>query len=307
MNKAVNVDFIVPTMDENKILDQLGDSYTKVSEMSPDQRTFLNALILRNKPKKLLELGVSAGGSSIIMLNSIKEFPEAKLYSIDLMDNWYRDVTKKTGYAVDDYPWLKTKWELFTGDLAYNFMDKIVRGGGVDFCLIDTVHTNPGEIFDILMVLPFLEDDAIIVFHDTSLHTNYFLQKKYLLGERAITNNLLMSSITGRKILQGNYEGNYFPNIAGIRVNKTTKENIFEIFNLLMIRWHYLPTEGQEREIISWLERYYDKYYIDYLKKIFLYQKIVIANDKQNKLKKIIKKILGKENIIRIKKIIGKT
>jgi predicted O-methyltransferase YrrM len=291
MNKTVNVDFVIPTVSENEILDQLDNSYIKVSEMAPDQRAFLNALILRNKPKKLLELGVSAGASSIIILNSIKEFLEAKLYSIDLMDNWYKDIAKRTGYAVDDYPWLKTKWELFTGGLACNFMDKILMGGGVDFCLIDTVHTNPGEIFDILMVLPFLEDNAIIVFHDTSLHTRYSLQKKYLLGERAITNNLLMSSITGRKILQGNYEGKYFSNIAGIRINKTTKENIFEIFNLLMIRWHYLPSERQEQEMMSWFEKYYDNYYIDYLKKIFLYQKIVIVNDKQNKMKEVIKRI----------------
>ncbi|MDR2468499.1 MAG: hypothetical protein LBD22_06020, partial [Spirochaetaceae bacterium] len=123
MNKIANVDFIVPTADENSILEQLDDSYTKVSEMSRDESSFLNALILRNKPKKLLELGVSAGGSSVIMLNSIKEFPEAKLFSIDLMNNWYKDAAKKTGYIVDNYPRLKAKWELFTGSLALNFMD----------------------------------------------------------------------------------------------------------------------------------------------------------------------------------------
>jgi predicted O-methyltransferase YrrM len=130
MNETINVDFIVPSVDENKILDQLDASYKKISEMTPDQGAFLNTLILRNKPKKLLELGVSAGGSSIIILNAIKNFPEAKLYSIDLSDNWYKDTTKKSGFFVDNYPYLKSKWELFTGDLALNFMDKIVRGGG---------------------------------------------------------------------------------------------------------------------------------------------------------------------------------
>ncbi|MDR2468810.1 MAG: class I SAM-dependent methyltransferase, partial [Spirochaetaceae bacterium] len=164
----------------------------------------------------------------------------------------------------------------------------------VDFCLIDTAHVNPGEIFDTLMILPFLEDNAVIVFHDTSLHTSYSLQKRYSLGERAITNNLLMSSITGRKILQGNFEGEYFSNIGGIKINKNTKENIFEIFNLLMIRWDYLPTEKQEQEIVSWFEKHYPACYIDYLKKIFLYQKTIIANDTCHTIKTGIKNTLKK-------------
>jgi hypothetical protein len=86
MNKTVNVDFIVPSMDENNVLDQLDTSYVKISEIKPDQRAFLNTLTLRNKSKKLLELGVSAGGSSI----------------------------------------LKSKRELFPVGLALNFMDKII-------------------------------------------------------------------------------------------------------------------------------------------------------------------------------------
>lgn len=304
MNKTANVDLVIPTPDENEVLDQLDKSYRELSEMSPDHAAFLNALILRKRPKKLLELGVSAGGSSIIMLNSIKEFPEAKLYSIDLMDNWYKDNTKRTGFFVDNYPSLKPKWELFTGRLALNFMDKIQ--GGVDFCLIDTAHINPGEMFDVLMVLPFLDDNAIIVFHDISLHTWYFLNKKYLLAEKAITNNLLMSAVTGKKLLPGNHGGEYFPNIAGININSDTKENVFEIFNLLMLRWGYLPTEKQEQEIMWFCEKYYDKYYIDYLRKVFLYQRTVTANDKHYRRKNTLKKVLGERNVIRIKKIMGR-
>jgi hypothetical protein len=144
------------------------------------------------------------------------------------------------------------------------------------------------------------------VFHDVSLHTKYFLSRNYRVAERAITNNLLMSSITGGKILQGSYDGEYFPNIAGIKINKDTKENIFEIFNLLMIRWSYLPTDKQEREIMSYFEKYYTKYYIEYLRKIFSYQKIVRANDRQYKIKNTIKKVLGEENINRIRRIMRK-
>ena len=172
---ALNIDFVYPTETENAILDELDNAYTKVSEMSFDQRAFLNALILRNTPKKLLEIGVSAGGSSIVILNAINNIPDAKLYSIDINDNWYRDSGKKTGYFVENYQQLKSKWKLFTGALALKFIEQI--GYGIDFCLIDTWHYNPGEIFDILMVLPYLADDAVIVFHDVKYHTTRLSEK----------------------------------------------------------------------------------------------------------------------------------
>jgi hypothetical protein len=275
--------------------------------MSFAQRMFINALILRNKPKKLLEIGVSAGGSSIVILNAIKCFPESRLFSIDLHDTWYRDPDCKTGYYVDYYPHLKEKWKLFTGGLALNFIDEIAQDGrGVDFCLIDTVHCNPGEILDILMVLPFMEDDAIIVFHDVSLHTYYFLDGKIALGQKSITNNLLMSSITGEKYLMNSMEGTNFPNIAGIKINKLTKENVFEIFNLLMLKWSYMPTEHQEKEIVSHVAKHYDEYYVKYLKDIFEYQKKVMVYGKTHKLKEMIKKIIGVNNFAKIKNIIRK-
>jgi hypothetical protein len=129
-NGKSHVNFVIPTEPENEILNQLDNSYTKISEMSSAQRMFLNALILREKPKKLLEIGVSAGGSSIVILNAIKDFSDAKLFSIDLYDTWYKDINYKTGYYVDDYPHLKSKWKLFTGGLALKFIEKIASGGG---------------------------------------------------------------------------------------------------------------------------------------------------------------------------------
>ena len=61
-----------PSDEENKVLHSLDKTYTSVSEMTNEEREFLNGIILRNKPVKLLEVGVSAGGSTVIMLNAIK-------------------------------------------------------------------------------------------------------------------------------------------------------------------------------------------------------------------------------------------
>jgi predicted O-methyltransferase YrrM len=276
---GVDIDFIEPTADETAVLNQLDPSYLSIALMQHDQMEFLNSLILRNKPKKLLEVGVAAGGSSIVMLNAIKDFPEAKLFSVDLNDKCCTHPDKSAGFFVDFYPYLKPKWELFLGGLALNFLEEVSTG--IDFCFMDSSHMVPGEILDVLMVLPFLADDAILVFHDVSLTVGHCIRKNYLFGESAISNTLLMSAITGRKMLPVNHKGSLFPDIAGIRVSKDLKENVFEILNLLLLRWSYFFTESQELEIMSWFEKYYDRYFVGYLKKVFLYQKVVILGDKR--------------------------
>ena len=140
-----------------------------VSEMTYKERCFLNGIIRQVKPKKILELGVSAGASSAVMLNAIKDDSEAKLYSIDYNTQWYRNHAKPTGHLINEkFSHLKKKWKLYTGATAARFMDEI--GGDVDLCLIDTVHANPGEFLDWLIVLPYLKPNAVLVLHDTCFH-----------------------------------------------------------------------------------------------------------------------------------------
>lgn len=271
--EIINDDYpelIIPNENENIILNELDDSYKKISEMTEDERQFINSLILRVKPVKLLELGVSRGSSSIVMLNAIKNIDNAKLYSIDRFDKFYGDHSINNGSAVDEYPHLKNKWKLYTGGLALDFIDEI--GGSIDFCLIDTMHMNPGEILDFLMVLPYLKDDATVVFHDTNLHTHMTLRAQ---TQFSITNNLLMSAIKGKKYIQGNFvSGNTeFPNVAAVKINDETKKHIWEIFNLLTINWMYLPEESDLIKTILHFNRFYNWNYIEYFKKIITFQR----------------------------------
>ena len=295
-SKDTAFELFIPSEDENKLLHSLDKTYIKFSEMSNEEREFLNAIILRRQPIKLLEIGVSAGASSVIMLNAIKNNPEAKLFSIDYMKNWYKDKTKNSGFIVDNYPDLQNKWKLFTGGLSLNFLDEI--GKDIDLCLIDTVHSNPGELLDTLMVLPFLKDDAIIVFHDVNCHTfSGNVAECNPLGE--YTNNILFSAISGKKYLQGNFiKGSpfsnidktpYFPNIGAIKTSNETKKHVFEIFNLLTLKWTYLLTSEEEKVIIKYFSKYYDEYLIGYIKKVFVYQKDCFDYTNTNILWKIIK------------------
>jgi hypothetical protein len=248
--------------------------------MSREERRLLNALVLRYKPVKLLEIGAAAGGSAIIMLNAIKDDPAARLYSIDYSEFCVTDREEKSGYFVDEYPDLKAKFQIYTGGLAYRFLDKI--GGGIDFCFIDTIHVNPGEIFDFLFALPYLDDDALVVFHDTKYQTCISVS----MNKWEITNNLLVSAIFGKVFVQGNFTRSlneidypsdrgvtYFPNITAIRMCKETRERLYSIFNLLTIKWEYCPTADEEAEIIEFFSKHYNKYYVDYTKDVFCYER----------------------------------
>ena len=61
--------------------------------MGASDREFINALILREKPKKVLKIGISSGASSILIANALKE-TSSFLYSIDLSNTYYREPEK---------------------------------------------------------------------------------------------------------------------------------------------------------------------------------------------------------------------
>ena len=65
------------------------------------------------------------GGSSILILNSIKDIENSVLVSLDLNYRMYNVPNKLTGYRVNNYfPELSKKWKLYTGAQAHIFLDK---------------------------------------------------------------------------------------------------------------------------------------------------------------------------------------
>ena len=107
------VEFLNDIIDilNSKVLTVRGNE--KICDMTDLEKRFLNGIIRQNKPKKILELGVSAGGSSAIILNAIKDIDNAKLYSIDYSDKWYLDNNKNSGFIISEkFPHLQNKWEL---------------------------------------------------------------------------------------------------------------------------------------------------------------------------------------------------
>ena len=94
---------------------KIQDKLEGIIEMKPDERKFINGIIRKYKPKKLVEIGIAQGGSSALILNAIKDMPNAKLFSIDKSDVWYRDKSKKVGWLVKErFQDLMDKWALYT-------------------------------------------------------------------------------------------------------------------------------------------------------------------------------------------------
>ena len=70
--------------------------------MIPDERKFINGIIRKYQPKKLVEIGVAQGSSSDLILNAIKDIPNSKLFSIEKSNVWYQDNSKKFGSFVKE-------------------------------------------------------------------------------------------------------------------------------------------------------------------------------------------------------------
>ena len=77
--------------------------------------------------------------------------------------------------------------DLYTGGLTAEFIETI--GDEIDFVYIDTVNVTPGEMLDWLMVLPFLKNEAIVVFHDAFYLYIYNKVEKH---KRHTSNNQLI-------------------------------------------------------------------------------------------------------------------
>ena len=246
-----------------------GRNYTQYSEMTPSESTFLSETIKDSGAKKIVEIGVAAGTSSLLILDTIKNIEDAHLYSIDYSTKYYRDANKNTGFILDDYPELKTKWSLYTGAMSCNFLEDI--GKDIDLCFIDTTHCSPGEFLDYLQVLPFMKRNGIIVIHDIAFHTYN--------NELWNTCCILFSAIKGQKILPAFTEHKYTPNIGAIKLSPDTYENAYDIFNCLTLPWLYKLDEKDYQFLKKHFQKYYDKDLTDIFEKAYKFNSSLLEKE----------------------------
>lgn len=55
-------------------------------------------------PTKILEIGVAGGGTTAIILTCLKILnKEARMYSVDLSEKWYRTNKRETGFVAKEF------------------------------------------------------------------------------------------------------------------------------------------------------------------------------------------------------------
>lgn len=243
-------------------------SKNKCSEMWANQREFLNGVIRKFRPKKIVEIGVSKGGGTSIILNAIKDIKNSHLYSIDLSSN------ENIGICVKKYfPEYLNKWSLFTGNIAANFIEKI--GDNIDMVFIDSAHFEPGEILDFLIILPFVKERAIIGFHDIGNQITNAGKKN---TRREWAPYLIFNIIKGQKYFPS---GNYFltKDIGVIKLEKNQKKYIHDYFRALGGQWQYFPKENHIKIVKTLFNKYYDNTSLTILNEAIEFNRKFVKNN----------------------------
>ena len=245
---------------------------TKCSLMWGNQKEFINGIIRKFRPKKIIELGVNVGGSSIIILNSIKDLKNSHLFSIDIKNDIY------IGSCVENYFHnLTEKWTLFKGGIAAEFIEKI--GKNIDLAMIDTSHFEPGEILDFLLILPFLKEEAIVIFHDID-HQITYARGKNLRNEWAPY--IIFNIIRGEKYLPSG-DGIFNKDIGAIKLEKNQKRFVYDYCRALGGQWQYFPEEKHIQIALKFFEKYYDNVCLTILKEsIDFNRQFVLDNPKKD-------------------------
>ncbi len=304
------MEFIQISVEEKKLLATLEPTYQKFIEQFIQESEFLFALLCREKPSKVLEVGVSTGASSVIISHALSAIsPSTTLYSVDYAKQWYVNPEHPTGFLMNVYPFFKQKWKLYTGNLAASFMDGI--GKDIDFVFLDTSHCMPGEILDFLMILPYLKDDCLLVVHDVNLQTA-------VRSHKHLVNNILMNCIASPKILpryaksfhSKHKEGKFFndenitvkkgrfvdknlldrerhsvfvfPNIGAVRINQYVKDNIYNFFNALALPWEYIPSQKDFETMQEHFKKHYDAFYCNIFETSYHYAQFKSSFDESD-------------------------
>ena len=134
------------------------------------------------------------------------------------------------------------------------------------------------------MILPFLKENAVIVIHDIAIHTFTSYRNSYSCG-------ILISLLRGEKNLPRNSEHDYGPNIGAVVLSNDIKESVWGVFYALTLPWGDTFKNKEFVDIVSFLERFYSKEQVVFLKKaieLYLVTRLkIISTPKELKKTKI--------------------
>ena len=253
--------------------------YGKYSEMTDFEKSFLLGLVKEKKPSKILEIGVAAGATTAIISSFIeKEKESTEIYSVDLNYKMWNDPSLNTGFVLEkcvkNFKYVKNN--LLTGYVAAHWLEKI--GGNIDFLILDTTHTLPGEVLDFLACYPFLSKDAVVVLHDVALnhtgvsHPESLYEMKYFSSAFA-TKVLLMSVYAEKYYMADSINPYQISNISAFKLTEETGKYLENVISSLTLTWDYIPDMLQWLDYRGIFSKYYENGLARKLENIYCLQK----------------------------------
>lgn len=145
-----------------------------------DDMEFLYQELLRERPDQVIEIGTASGVSTALILSALASFDQAELLptnkprtvvSYDYSERLYFDKTKLVGAAVTDIcPENLANLQLRNPYTVLDFHQFHPRNS-IKFLFLDANHAHPCPCLDLLLLIDYLAEGALVVFHDIHLGT----------------------------------------------------------------------------------------------------------------------------------------
>lgn len=253
-------------------------------EMTTFELAFLCGLIREKRPSKIVEIGVAAGGTTVVLLECLSSLglnEQTELFSLDISESFYRGNGEITGYLAEEYKRVSAwrgKHKVLLGKLLPEVVEEI--GDNIDFVILDTSHILPGEMLDFLAIYPYLGSKACVVLHDIALN-------HYDIHSESFATQLLMDVVVADRIIGEDKNREFgYPNIGAFIVNGDTERYISNAFNALLITWTNLPKREEFELYLHLFEQSYSAELVKTAKTAYelqFYTKMREWNDEKTK------------------------
>jgi predicted O-methyltransferase YrrM len=132
-----------------------------ISQTCPQDRMCIYGLIFATQPKRVLEIGRARGGSTLLIASALRHVPGSTFVSIDPNSMDEHSISPVLERKLSD------KVTFIHGfSPQENGRALAAAKGKFDFVFIDGNHYYEACLADIHGVVPYLADDAVILFHD---------------------------------------------------------------------------------------------------------------------------------------------
>lgn len=262
-----------------ELIEICGEDITKIEsvpgcEMSIFESAFLLKLLDQAKPLKILEIGLAAGGTSVMLLQNTAANQE--IYGIDIAESYYRNPAEKAGYLIGRHCSKEQieRYHIYLGMDPLYRMQEFGPDMKFDFVILDTSHVLPGELLTFFVIYKYLHTGCIVVLHDLLLNFAKFDQKSLWYRRHAYATNVLFTAIGSRRKLLPAYDK---ANIGAFIVDEQTEDNLEASFMALSQTWATTPEPEVLEDYFKYFKSAYSPHCANYFHNCMLAQPKLVS------------------------------